>query len=177
MKSKTNISNTIKYSGNISVKLQRNGNIYKLQSHNTGTKYLTDTIARALCGQNISLDIPRYIDFVAIEQLSDKSSTDEPQVISLLYYPINFTGITWGDVAYSNSKGTSIRLTATILPTDKLSLSGIDNYTLQLRIKSVNNEVLAKIEPDSGDTVLYDLYKSLIDGTSAIIEWYMHFDY
>jgi hypothetical protein len=168
MYSKSSVSNTITYKGTVNFKLNNKGNIYTLNFSNTGTQYLTDTIAKALCGQNISDRLPRFLNIVADN--GDKK-------LPLLRQMVPFTGITWGDVVKPKNNGTAVLLTATILPTDKLPLSNVDSYTLELQMQSNTNETLAIIRSTPDDTSLHDMYNSLNDGTSAIVEWCMEFDF
>ena len=174
MHSETRLSNTIKYNGNVDIKLKRNGNCYKLCTHNTGTKELTNTIVRALCGNSVSQDIPMFLTMGAI-----KKNGNEETFIPVLRYEIPFTGITWGDVVKPLQNGTAMLLTATILPDDKLNLSNVNAYEMELQMRSSNNNILATIRCSGQDdqTAIHDLYNSLSDGTSGIIEWCMEFKF
>ena len=168
------IGNSFTYNGKVSFKLKRNGREYSLYTHNEGTKYLWDTVTKALAGQNVSDRVPRYIDFeYVLKEIVDTKEKEVPH--SLITEPIPFTGIVWGEMAQevtSEHNGT-LMLTAVITANDKLSVdtSNPSITRLQLTMKSKEGRTLATVSDDS----LYDLYNSLTEGTDAVIEWRMIF--
>lgn len=170
-----NVSNSITYKGNVTFKLRRNGKTYSLYTFNKGTTYLTDTITQALAGQDISSRIPTYLNLM----YSNKGA-DDTNKISLLTHSVPFSGRVWGESAKSTVDDTykdysTLLLTATILPSDIISGGNVDNCSLHLVMQSVDSKELATISEDTLNGNLHTLYKSLCNGTEAIIEWRMIF--
>lgn len=165
------LSNSFTYEGMVNIKLKRNGKIYALNTYNTGTKLLVDTIAKALSGTSVAENIPRYLDFVYGEKNDDGSYKNES---SLLKTSIPFVGKVYGDMAKTSDideNASCLLLSATISAADRNLVQTCPNK--QLRMLDSNSNVLAFI--DNKNNLLDTLYDSLKDGTDAIIEWRMIF--
>lgn len=163
------ISNSFTYEGKINIKLKNKNKTFTLKVHNEGTKFLADTIAKALSGANISENIPRYLSFICGEK-DEKGNINSPE--SLLTSNIPFIGKVYGDMARTSDMPENwgcLLLSVTISATDRLLKINTPNK--QLRMISSDGTLLAYIE----DPILDTLYDSLKDGTDAIIEWRMIF--
>lgn len=172
MNTKGFISNLLNYSGQVNINLVRNGKVFTVPFLNKGTKLLTNAIAKALAGQDISDTLPRYLDFTyVIEQ--DGEDTQEGRLINT---KIPFVGIVWGDVALpaniQDPEGSALLLQATISSADKVIVTNLDSIKdFRLCITTKTGEVLAFVS----DPTLKDMYNALSEGTDAIIEWRMLF--
>lgn len=169
MNNKGFISNSFTYEGKVDFKLQKNGKLYSIQTDNEGTKYLLDVISKALSGQDISKDIPKYIDFICIDNNGEE--------LSLINHLVPITGAVWGALACENTEidinsNGCLLLSGNIEATNKISISENDyNNEFQLCLCSATKNKLAIIQNES----LKNLYLSLTEGTDAIIEWRMVF--
>lgn len=165
------LSNSFIYEGMVNIKLKHNGKIYALNTYNTGTKLLVDTIAKALSGTSVSENIPRYLDFVYGEKNDEGSYKNKS---SLLKSSIPFVGKVYGEMAKTSEideNASCLLLSATISAADVHSVPNCLNP--QLSMLDSSNNVLAFI--DDKNKLLTTLYDSLKDGTDAIIEWRMIF--
>lgn len=163
------VSNSFTYEGEVSFKLKRNNKLYTINTHNAGTKFLVDAIAKALAGNDITSNLPKYLDFIYTF-----TNDGEEQIGKLITSPTPFTGIVWGDAASVetlDNNTSCLLLSATIAATEKLTVAIEEVDSIQLCMKSLNGDILAYIKDD----VLKDLYQSLTDGTDAVIEWRMLF--
>lgn len=167
------ISNSFIYEGKINIKLKNKEKSYTLKAHNTGTKLLVNTIAKALSGANISENIPRYLDFIYGEKENGEYKNKPTSILKSI---IPFTGKVYGDVAKTpelaqDENCSCLLLSATISANDRHVVQNAPNK--QLRMLNSNQEALAIIE--NKDNLLDLLYESLKDGTDAILEWRMIF--
>ena len=163
------VSNSFTYEGKINVKLKCKDKIYTLNTHNTGTKLLVDTIAKALSGTSVADNVPRYLDFIYGEK-DDKGVYIKED--SLLKTVIPFVGKVYGDMAKTpdlDENCSCLLLSATISAADRNLIQTTPNK--QLRMLDSKKQPLAFIE----NPILDTLYDSLKDGTDAIIEWRMIF--
>ena len=166
------LSNSFTYEGVVNIKLKRNGKVYALNIHNTGTKLLVETIAKALSGTNVTENIPKYLTFICGEK--NLETGEYITVSKLLRNKIPFVGKVYGDVAKTdkmNENSSCLLLSATISAADVNPVNISNNK--QLRMLDSNDNILATI--DNKNELLNTLYDSLKDGTDAIIEWRMIF--
>lgn len=157
------LNTDVAYAGQVQMYVETNGGRIEVCEHNSGTKVLWNTLARAILGQDVKGSVPKYIDIV----YPDTGT-------SLLFRRLPFSNVVMGDLAEKNKQKsdthTSVRLSAVLMNEYKTQSSAIG--TLQLRMLNNNNEVLAKIDSPSA---LSDIYTSVVPGVNAVIEWTMTF--
>ena len=168
METKGMLQNSVTYKGKVKIKYKRNNKVYELDNHNTGTKFLGDTISMALAGEDVSLRIPKYLDFIY------RYDDNDTRLLSSL---IPFTSIVYGDSVPNASSAPEnaglLFLSATILPEDIIANFDVSssNVHLYLQMKSITGDLLAELTGED----LKTMYNMLITGTQAIVEWNMQF--
>lgn len=157
----SNIENNIYYRGEVNIKAKRNGKIYNIDFHNTGTNLLTDTIAKALAGQDISEQIPKYLNF---------TYKNGDKVGVLIRRPVPFTGIVWKPA--TNNECSCLYLTATIIASDKQATIVTNTTEAFLEMQTLYGQTLATMTHED----LIKFYDILNEGTDLVVEWKMYFN-
>lgn len=191
MHNKGEILNGIDYTGKVSFKLRRKGKEYSLPIKNAGTKFLRDLICKALKGESIIQDVPRYLNFIYYK-------VDDSSPHSLLYSPVLIDNKFYGEAAGTTETESALCLRALIAFSDILSqvnlrtMNNISKVQLTLETSpkgtSQQGDILAYLEDIyDGEKWLSDnlvtLYESINGntekvgetGTDALIEWRMIF--
>lgn len=184
MEIKGNVSNSITYEGKLTLKYRKNNKVFSIK--NTGTQALTNLIVKALCNVDISNSVPKFLGFnklsgtVSAEENENGGNTLTTNINSttVLRNQVPFTGIIYNAPEVpsladeqNNIPQSSIKLTATILPTDILN-SGVGGGSFELVMYSRDGKTrLATIKDDS----LSSMYQAVCNGVEAIIEWEMIF--
>lgn len=161
-KIETTLQNSVSYSGSLNVYLSVKGHKAPFTLHNNGTKYLLDTITKALAGYDISGCTPKYIDF---------QHKPVDKYITVLTTAVPFTGIVYGEAAEAADNEGKLLLNATITNEDK-QYNVNTLYNPRLVILDSNRLVLAEI---TGSTDLQLLWNSITASTDAIVDWEMIF--
>ena len=164
-------TNDIGYKGIVTAHILRNGKKYDIAIHNNGTKFLTDTIAQALCGESIRHRLPTFLNITY-------TTSGEERHTNLLLNMIPFTAIRWEE----NEAISTVTLNAIITPSDKSSVVVPDQCDMYLQMYDPSGtNLMASVmcttntsAEDYNDS-LYQIYTSLDQGTEAIIEWKMQF--
>lgn len=156
---KSQITNSIVYSGELTVKLKSGNNLMLYTMKNAGHKPLWDTMAKAFAGYNVTAELPRYIE-VVLQNEGLNSAT---------VAPVPFTGVVYGDVVEKSETSTSVLYTAIITAADKLRSS--DSYGYQLHMLNSHGQILASIQHES----LKGVWDAISPGIDAVFEWKLIF--
>lgn len=171
------------YKGEVIAYIKRKGKQYEIPIHNSGTPYLTDTIALALSGNNVQQRLPAFIDI--------KYKTNDAQSFAtVLRNKVDISARTFNAATYNVEQEyipSSISIRAIITPADKdgtIQINNSDNtqmrlemYPLPLTDRNAKEEeyLLASVICEGENNPLYQIYNAINEGTEAIIEWNMQF--
>lgn len=156
---KSNIKDGVGYSGNVVIRMSNSKSRRVLELKNNGKKALWNMLAKAVLGIDVSSRIPRYLDMIS------SSGT------SLLFRRIPFTGSVYHDTDGKKDYSTSTVFVAALTSENKKISSG-EVGDVTMRMVNSANEVLAEI---NGSSALGSIYKNVVPGVDAIIEWEMMF--
>lgn len=154
-----NIISFLNYTGEVKISVNSNGKTYNVNFHNAGTDVLTNAIVKALAGEDISNQLPKYLNFVYTN--GDKTGV-------LIRRPVPFTGIIWKEA--TDTESSYLYLSATIVASDKQSTIITSNTIASLHMQTLYGETLATID----DPNLVKFYEMLDEGTDILIEWKMY---
>lgn len=164
-------NNNIQYQGFVTIKiLKGNKTIRTIKTHNAGTTLLFKVLSSVLCGNNESVNMPKYFDLGSME--SDGSSytfkSNLANRVALNSKVIeNFTTIMEDNKTFKSAYGASF--TVLIPSIQILEQKNIDT----LRLYSLNygeESLLAQVELLNSLEVSYD------KGYNYMIEWVMTFE-
>lgn len=154
-------SNQFAYEGKVSITLSRHGHKYPFSFHNEGTKFLFDSITKALAGYSVKDNLPSYIDI--------QEEVDDGVWGTCLKNAVPFTGVVYGDPAEATSSDGRLLLNALLTYDDKRPLLQIQKPRIVILDRRSN--VLAFIRSDE----LKKLWEQITESTEALVEWTMIF--
>lgn len=165
IQSNTSVNTPFRYASDINISFSCKGHPFTLNMKNKGEKYLFDTISKALCGYDISNDLPKTFDVVQNNGLSESTC---------LRRQINFTSIVYGD-AVSEDRGNKgiVSLSTVLTYEDKQSINHLNEPKLVLKSKS--GETLCTIG-DEYASQIQTMWSLVTKDTDALIEWRLIFD-
>lgn len=149
------------YSGHVNLKIKIGNEIYEMNKHNEGTKYLMRSFAKFLAGQaNLETDTPQFLDLE-----KDMGASDWETYLTKI---IELTGREW----YQNGINTfACKFTATI-PFTALSAGISSDDTNDFRLVLYSEESNERIDLAYLPVTAKSLCR-IAPGTQAIIEWVM----
>lgn len=163
---------TLGYLGNVSVKLNINGNEINFQNHNAGLPYLSKIFSKIITGNyEGQFDLPEYVDLRSY--LPNDTAFSEPKLCLSSQLPIS--GKTY---EYDSKIGNWVaRFTAVISHealVDEISEDSQDLYRIYLYSGYDKSNLDGEYYHDIAyiNVQARDLAK-IIPGTQAIIEWTM----
>lgn len=136
------LGTSFSYRGDVKIHIQnRNGMCNSpFYFHNNGTKVLFDAITRALCGKDISDEIPTYLDIY----IYDSSGTT--RLGSKLKHPLPFTGTVWGDSAGATAREGKLLFKTLITLSDIGYMTVSNSDKAQLVLLSKSGQVLCTVD-------------------------------
>lgn len=156
-------SNALNYKGEVRITLRRGDLSYSYDLENEGTKHLLDTITRALAGESIQGNTPKYLDILHGDYDISKQS-------SCLMSPILLSGITWGEAAEAATNEGRLLVNASVTHEDKKAIAKLSRPRLAL--KDASGKIIATI---SNHTAIQQMWESVDDGAEALVAWSLVF--
>ena len=163
-------NNNIQYQGFVTVKvLKGNKAIKTIKTHNAGTTLLFKVLSSVLCGNNESVNMPRYFDFGNLindgNSYTFKSNLANRMALSAKVIE-NFTASA-GNNSFTSAYGASFTV---LIPSIQI-VAHKDIDTLRLYASNYGEEsLLAQVDLSEALEVSYD------KGYNYMIEWVMTFE-
>lgn len=163
---------TLGYLGNVSVKLNINGNEINFQNHNAGLPYLSKIFSKLITGNyEGQFDLPEYVDLRAYS--SDDTTFSDPILCLSSQLPIS------GKVyEYDSSVGNWVAKFTAVISHEALIDEISENSSNIYRVYLYSGYDDSNLDGDYYHDIAYitvqakDLAK-ILPGTQAIIEWTM----